>query len=402
MCSRPALVHAWIAIVDGDVRDRRAELGRALELGLEDGVPDPDRAVEADDGDDGALRDPPLNAADVNRAVVPGEDEELVAVDSVETRAVPSLPVVTTCSPSALNATSVRRVGVAREDRCEAPVARAPDAAPCRRCSRSPPARRRGCTRRRPRSRPARSACGCAFRSDPDHTRTRSSAPPVSTRRLSGEIAAERAPGCAVRVSVRPLGGSTSRAPTGLDARRRRDASERDRRRERGGHARDGVDDAVPTDDANAPVATGDERGAVGGERRIARRDTRRRSSRRRRRQPVVHDDAPSSVTATTTSPPQRRVEERRADVDDRLGLATASSARRSARSDAIARDSSRRLQREHEAQLRDRDRAPRLRSRRARSPSPSRACSRASDALRERVERHRAHRRPAARRRLR
>ena len=47
----------------------------------------------------------------------------------------------------------------------------------------------------------------------PYHTRTVSSRLPVTTRRLSAEIAADRAPGCSYSCSVLPVDSDTSRTP---------------------------------------------------------------------------------------------------------------------------------------------------------------------------------------------
>ena len=218
-----------------------------------------------------------------------------------------------------------------------------------------------------------------------------SSAPPVRTRRLSGEIAAERAPRMRVRVQSRPVRQLDEARATGLDddgsvavreiaaAQRASTPGTTSRRRRPGATMRTRpsrpVTSAVPSSANDA-----------------SRRPTPVGTVWRRRRAGVASDDFPSSVTATTASP--RRTASRAARRRRRrLGRATASSARRSDRSDALARDpapppcASRRLSSgiavEHRV----------WRSRRARSPSP-RAPARAPRVrCVQRVERHAAHR---------
>ena len=131
-------------------------------------------------------RSVPVNDRRRRPSRVSGEDRpELVAVLASKTRAVPSLLAVTTCSLSALNATSVRPFTPPERTELQAPVWTSARRARCRPSSRSRRARRRGC--RRP-------SVGCPSCSSqrmdapparPDHTSTTPSAPPVTTRRSS-------------------------------------------------------------------------------------------------------------------------------------------------------------------------------------------------------------------------
>ena len=157
---------------------------------------------------------PPLNAADSTRPSCPDEHEQLVAVSTWDTRAVLSFPVVTTCSPSALNDDVRQSIRVAGEDRGQPPVGRPPDAAVpsvLALATSSPSGLNATAT-----ALPACSVNTCTLRPLwPDHTRTVSSTPPVRTRRLSGEIAADCAPGCGYVWSVLPVETSTRRTPPG-------------------------------------------------------------------------------------------------------------------------------------------------------------------------------------------
>ena len=94
-------------------------------LGLEDRIPDPDRAVRL--AVTTGLPTPPRERGRRHPVACPARTNSSSPVSTWETRAVPSFPVVTTCSPSALNATC-ESVGVSRGGRLQPPVARPPDA----------------------------------------------------------------------------------------------------------------------------------------------------------------------------------------------------------------------------------------------------------------------------------
>ena len=106
----------------------------------------------------------------------------------------------------------------------------------------------------------------------PDQTRTPSSAPPVTTRRLSLEIAADT--DAAMRIDVQFAAArevDEARAPSRDHHRTRR--VRRDRRT--GSFVTPGdLDDHPPSAPANPPVASGDESSPVVREGRVVRRST--------------------------------------------------------------------------------------------------------------------------------